>query len=238
MNRPRNLPSLASALALAAALSTSAAAQAGPTLAADLDLGTSVGQGTTARTNSAPYTGPVASLPALYLVGFRLRAGWRFDVGPVWILPEIGGGYDVERMHEGSGIQGYPLPRAFAGGRAGVSLPIAPLVRFEPGIYGHVGYARYWLTGGPDNGLANDVGLSLDLRIFRYLIVGAQVGYDVVTLWQPQPTSGSSPPPPMSGCSAFGMCGTVPATPIGTVGSVALTDKWVSYGVHAGVLFW
>ncbi len=236
MNRSR---ALSSALALAATFSASHPAHAGPTVAADLDLGTPVGRGIAASIASAvPPTGPVASLPALWIVGFRVRAGWRFDVGPVWLLPEIGGGYDVERTHEGTGIHGYPLPRGFGGARAGVSLPLAPLVRFEPGIYGHVGYARYWLTGGPDDGLANDVGLSLDLRILRYLIVGAQVGYDVVTVWKSPPVSPSYPPPPMSGCSAFGPCSGSQLPPPASGGSVALADKWLSYGVHAGVLFW
>jgi hypothetical protein len=237
MNRPRT----SAALALAAPLSTSSAAHAGPTVATDLDLGTSVGQGITAYTrSSSPPTGPVASFPALYVVGFRVRAGWRFDVGPVWLLPEIGGGYDVERFHEGAGVQGYALPRAFGGGRAGVSVPLAPSLRFEPGVYGHTGYARYWLTGGPDDGLANDVGLSLDLRFLRYFIVGAQVGYDVVTVWQSPPTS-SLTTPPMSGMcsmSAFGMCAASAMPSSASGGSTATADKWVSYGIHAGVLLW
>jgi hypothetical protein len=211
----RHAPSVAAALAVAAALSSGRSSHAGPTVATDLDLGTSVGQGITAPTTAAP-SGPVASLPALYVVGFRLRAGWRFDVGPVWLLPEVGGGYDVERFHEGTGIQGYPLPRAFTGARAGVSLPLAPLVQFEPGIYAHVGYARYWLAGEPDNGLANDVGLSLDLRVLRHFIVGAQVGYDVVTLLQSPVTT-----PAMTGMcrvSAFGMCAANP--------TLMLASRW------------
>ena len=86
---------------------------------------------------------------------------------------------------------------------------------------GHVGYARY--LGGAWNGLANDVandgvandvGLSLDLRLLGRLVVGAHVGYDVITVWQ-----------------SFAMYD--PALP-----TAALADRWVGSGVHAGVLFW
>jgi hypothetical protein len=241
----RHAPTLAAALTLAATLSTTRSAHAGPTVAADLDLGTSVGQGVNAYVRGLnPSGGSISPPAALYVTGLRLRAGWRFDVGPVWILPEVGGGYDVERFQDGPSGGGHPLPRAFGGARAGVSLPLAPLVRFEPGIYGHAGYARYWLTAAPDNGLASDVGLALDLHLFRYLIVGAQVGYDVVTLWQPLPTSGPTTPPMSGTCpmTAFGTCTTSPTStstpaPI-SGGSVALADRWVSYGIHAGVLFW
>ena len=80
----------------------------------------------------------------LYIVGFRIRAGWRFDVGPVFLLPELGGGYDVEHFASGTTVS-VPLgvPRVFAGGRAGFSIPLAPALRFEPAIYGHLGDAWY-----------------------------------------------------------------------------------------------
>jgi len=70
----------------------------------------------------------------------------------------------------------------------------------------------------PGNGMANDVGLALDLRILRRILVGAHVGYEVVTAFEPvqtQPLFGT----PMSHTEAY-------------------AEKWVGYGVHAGVLFW
>ena len=179
------------AAALAALLAASSPALAGPTVSADLDLGTSIGR------DSAP------SASLLYIAGFRIRAGWRFSLGPVFLVPEIGGGYDVQRF---TGAPDGSLPRVFGGARAGLSLPVLPLLHVEPGLYGHVGYA-------PSNGagLANDVGIALDLRLLRVLLIGAHVGYEVVTRW-------------------------VSLAPLSSE-SVAVADKWIGYGVHAGVVF-
>jgi hypothetical protein len=228
----RSLPLLITPLALAVSLTLAPSAHAGPTVAADLDLGTSVKRDylPAGDQNPEPY-----SPSALYVTGFRIRAGWRFDVGPVFLLPEIGGGYDVERF----AFSGFPtitssLPRVFAGGRAGLSLPLAPLLRLEPAIYGHVGDA--WYQGEVrGNGLATDVGLALDLRILKLVLVGVHVGYDVVTVWESLP-SGDMVNPPAPNCVQT-VTGCVPQTPVST-GPFALADRWVSYGVHAGVLFW
>jgi hypothetical protein len=57
---------------------------AGPTVSADLDLGTST------RSTASDTLGVLPSPAPLYIVGFVVRAGWRFDVAPVWFLPEIG----------------------------------------------------------------------------------------------------------------------------------------------------
>jgi hypothetical protein len=234
---------LATGLLATAALSFAPTVQAGPTVAADMDLGACVGQGITSYTRGlAPTTGPVPGPAALYVAGFRIRAGWRFDIGPVWILPELGGGYDAERFQTGPTTQSYPLPRAFGGARAGLSLPLAAALRLEPAVYGHVGYAHYWLGGESDDGLANDVGLSLDLRFLKYFIVGAQVGYEVVTLWQPVRSSPSSTPPTGGCMTAFGTPVPCSQPPTGAgasaATSVATADKWIGYGIHAGVLFW
>ena len=66
----------AACLALGAVLTTAAPARAGGTLDVDFNLATHVGQETV-------------------LYGVAGRAGWRFDVGPVWIQPEAGGEYMV-----------------------------------------------------------------------------------------------------------------------------------------------
>ncbi len=222
-------PAFAFVAILATALALTSPAAAGPTVAADLDLGTSVKR--TYLPGAAPDGGPTPPA-ALYLVGLRIRAGWRFDVGPVFLLPEIGGGYDVERF-TGAPSSALSLPRVFGGARAGLSLALAPALRFEPAIYGHAGDA--WYAGARGNGLALDTGLALDLRLLKYVIVGVQVGYDVVTVWQSQP-SGSLVNPPTSGCAPLATgCATSTTTP---AGALALADGWVSYGVHAGVLFW
>ena len=193
------LPVLAAAAALTVLVTAAPSALAGPTVSADLDLGTSIGR------DLAPSPGPSGAAPTslLYIAGFRIRAGWRFSLGPLLLVPEIGGGYDVQRF---SGAPDGSLPRVFVGGRGGLSLPVLPLVRFEPGLYGHIGYAP-----GTGPGLANDVGLALDLRLLRFLLVGAHVGYEVVTRW-------------------------LSAAPFSS-GTVAIADRWIGYGVHAGVVF-
>jgi hypothetical protein len=219
MNRPI-LPSaimttrhlLALPLLLALTALPTASAHAGPTVSADLDLGTS--------TKSTP--GEEVPPSPLYIAGFLVRAGWRFDVAPVWLLPEIGAGYAVERF---ATISGGPslnanLARFFAGGRIGWSGPLQPDLHLEPSIYGHVGGGWYSGYYNQATGYACDVGLSLDLRIRRHFIVGAQVGYDVVTV----PPVPAAPAPPLAGY--------IP------MASPAVADPWVSYGIHAGWLFW
>ena len=108
MHPPHIRPVLAATLALAA-LANPTPAHAGPCVSADLDLGTSVKRDSV---YSGPYTGPTAGPSPLYIVGFRLRAGWRLDLGPVGLLPELGGGYDRERIAAPSD-PGVGLPRAF-----------------------------------------------------------------------------------------------------------------------------
>ncbi len=147
----------------------------------------------------------------LYVVGFRVRAGWRFDLGPIWLLPELGGGYDNER--DAAGNPGVSLPRAFGGLRGGVSLPVAPAFRLEPAVYGHLGWAWY-VTSAPMDGLAADVGAALDLRFLQRFMVGVHLGYDVVTT----KLTVEGPPPSSS--------------------TVALADGWLAYGLHAGAMFW
>ncbi len=205
MTRSPLLPMLSAPLALAA-LTLSPPAHAGPTVSANLDLGTSVGSST---------GGPMGDYPPVAVEGFRVRGGWRFDLGPIWLVPEIGAGYDVLYYFVGS----VSLPRVFGGARAGVSLPLAPTLRFEPGIYGHVGYAYFGDALLPGNAMTNDVGLALDLRLLQRILVGAHVGYEVVTTWQPAMTT------PLPG-----------GTPMAY--TVAYAEKWIGYGVHAGVLFW
>jgi len=221
MNTSRPLRALPLLLALSAPLTSATPAHAGPTASADLDLGTS----------TRP-TSPGGPSP-LYTVGITLRAGWRLalDRVPVWFLPEIGASYAVDRIRSGVGSTvgstTSPLGRIFGGGRVGWTYGLRPELRFEPSIFGHAG------AGWPVAGLigsAFDVGLSLDLRIREHFIVGAQVGYDVVTVYPPSTTY-----PPTTVIIA----GTPVTLPGGTTGPFPpIADPWVSYGVHAGWLFW
>lgn len=196
-------PLSALVLATAPAVLAAPSAHAGPTASVDLDFGTA--------TNSAPGpTGIYASPSPLYTAGFVLRVGWRFDVAPVWFVPEIGGGYVVERFEPipttTSAVSGH-VGLLFGGGRFGFSVVVQPELRFEPGVFGHVGGGWY---SSSLNAPAFDVGLALDLRIRRRFIVGAHVGYDVVILSH-VPNEFLTPP---------------------------VTDPWVSYGLHGGFLFW
>src|SRR5580704_16421353 len=97
----RILPPIVFPLALAlAALTHTTPAQAGPTAAADLDLGTSIKRDYRPDQQSSGLAPP----SALYVAGFRIRAGWRFVCAPVWPPPEIGGGYAVEPFPPPPGI--------------------------------------------------------------------------------------------------------------------------------------
>jgi hypothetical protein len=174
---------------------------AGPTASVDLLFGTS----------TQSLAGPAdAMLPSsLYTAGFGLRAGWRFDFGPVWLLPEIGGGYVVERFQ--SSLEGAHVGRFVAGARIGWSRVVRPELCFEPAVFAHGGGGWY---DSELHGPAYDVGLSLDLRIKRRFIAGVHVGYDALAHSIASQEGPFGPP------------------------FVTVTDGWVSYGVHGGYLFW
>jgi hypothetical protein len=220
---------------LTLALLTTGTAHAGPTVAADLDLGTST-------THAAPgvvQSSPVVVTSPLYMVGFTLRAGWRFDVGSFFLQPEIGGGYAVERdtiapsftATTGVGsVTGTPLGRFFGGGRAGFSGVLGPRLRIEPAIFGHAGVASY---GASPAGSVFDAGVSLDLRIRGSLLVGVHGGYDVVTVWHPAAAAQAGAPKCVSTAT-----GPVCLPPAQVIQPPPRADPWVGYGVHAGWLFW
>ncbi len=208
------------ALTLSAVLLTTPA-HAGPTVSADLDLGTS----TRSTPSDCLCTSGATPLP-LYIAGFALRAGWRFDVGPagvapLWLLPELGWSYVVERLQSAPATTFPPdssLLRFFVGGRIGVSVALRPELQLEPSVYGHVGGGTYDGEYIDSTGTAFDVGLSVDLRVRQHFLVGAQVGYDVVSV----------PSHPNIAPNGFPLPGFTPG----------FADPWVSYGIHAGWLFW
>jgi hypothetical protein len=101
-------------------------------------------------------------------VGVTGRLGWRFNAGPIYLQPEIEGSYltfDADNGHIG---------RFLAGGRLGLDTFV------QPSIYGHAGWG--WLNSDAlaANSGAFDVGVSLDVRLVRHLLVGVQMGYNVV----------------------------------------------------------
>ena len=115
------------------------------------------------------------------------------------------------------------------GGRIGWTYALRPEIRFEPSIFGHAGAGWY---GSAPIGSAFDVGLSLDLRIRGHFIVGAQVGYDVVTRYPHPP---ALPCTPVIVQTATGPV-TLPCE--NPLPLPAESDPWVTYGVDAGWLFW
>jgi hypothetical protein len=148
----------AASLTLCAVLSKAAPARAGGTLDADFNLATQVGQGTV-------------------LYGIAGRAGWRFDLGPVWIQPEAGGEYvAVPCCLAGLGTQIH-IARVFGGARLGATDRIGGVI--EPSLFGHAGYG--WLAP-PMSGPAFDVGFALDVRIVQLFRFGLQGAYNVVSV--------------------------------------------------------
>jgi hypothetical protein len=148
----------AASLALCAVLSTATPARAGGTFDVDFNLATDVGQET-------------------MLYGVAGRAGWRFDVGPVWIQPEAGGEYvAVPCCLAGLGTQIH-VARVFGGARLGAADRIGGVV--EPSLFGHAGYG--WLAASL-NGPAFDVGFALDVRLVQFFRFGVQGAYNLVTV--------------------------------------------------------
>lgn len=166
---PRSSPlRVASSLAFALALLGGVGeAQAGVSLSAELNGGMTF-QGLPVNNR---FGGGVTGL-----------LGYRFHLGPVFLGPEIGGGY----MHFDSGasyVRFHPA-RAFGGVRFGVGRTV------QPQIYAHLGYG--WLGGLADldlEGYTADAGLALDFNLLRVLSIGVHAGY-VVTQIEP---SGGGP---------------------------------------------
>ncbi len=132
-------------------LTASREAAAGPSIGADFNLGK-----------------PVGDTGGSLTTGIDGRLGYRIGLGPIFLEPEIGGGY---LAFSGSGASQH-LERVFAGGRFG----LGGLV--QPQIYGHGGYG--WITSdlhGPEG----DVGFALNFKLIPYFHFGAQVGYNVVS---------------------------------------------------------
>jgi hypothetical protein len=183
-------------LALASLLATvlfasSARADSGGRLTADLDLGSTT------------------DFSTRMTVGGALRFGWRFDLGRVWLEPEIGGAYAALTGVGCDFCRGMNHTlRGFGGMRLGGAGLLAGVI--EPALFGHVGYGRVLgaheynadpSTGGP----AADVGFAIDAVLTRHFRFGGQAAYNVIAT---RDEASSAPPP-----------------------------KWITFGLHAGVAF-
>jgi hypothetical protein len=166
-----------------------ARAEVGGQIDADLDLGF-----------------PMVDIPAPALaVGGRF--GWRFDPGPVWIQPEVGGSYTGFFFHRCDGcLPANHASRILGGLRFGGAGLISGVI--EPALFGHAGYgwAQVIRSG---RGPAFDLGFALDVKAVRHFHFGVHGAYNVVM----------SSVDVVSGASA-------PAT-----------VRWLSYGVHLGAAF-
>lgn len=102
-------------------------------------------------------------------VGFSGRLGYRFDIGPLWLAPELGGGYLTFGDVDGQAL--HPS-RMYGGGRVGLDGFV------QPQLYVHAGYG--WLGDLGDvslEGALFEVGVAVDLRVLPVLGIGAHAGF-------------------------------------------------------------
>jgi hypothetical protein len=188
-------------LGLSALAPTPARADVGARVDADLELG-----------------GPIGFEARSFAVGAGGRLGWRFDLGPLWLQPEVGGSYvaflgNVDFANHLVTYTGKHVTRVTGGLRLGGAGLIARVL--EPALFGHAGYG--WADGEYTDlpmrkGPAFDVGLAIDLKLVRHLSLGVQGAYNVVTF----------PPPPYY---------------LDLDASRSASVQWVSFGVHVGASF-
>ena len=189
-------------------------------LDADLDLGS-----------------PMGMSESRLSLGVGGRLGWRLEVGPVWLQPEVGGSYTAFTTYTPRGSPNPLMPdplfcevclhlitehpaRVFGGLRLGGAGLISGVI--EPALFGHAGYG--WVTSGVDgyrswSGSINpaylldrsaptfDFGIALDVNAFRQVRFGVHGAYDVVAY-------------PTRVTDRAGFQGAV---------------SWLSYGLHLGV---
>jgi len=133
-------------------------AEVGGHVDADFDLGTSATEGA-------------------LTVGGGGRFGWRFDLGRVWLQPEVGGHYTALTL-VGCDlcVHGAHVARVTGGARLGGSGLISGVI--EPALFAHGGYG--WLTSEA-KGPVFDVGFALDVAAVRYSRFGVQGAYNLIS---------------------------------------------------------
>lgn len=92
------------------------------------------------------------------------RLGYRLSLGPIFLQPEIQGGF----------VSFDPTLFTRFGGGARVGL--GGIV--QPSLYAHAGYGT--ANQGVSGGFRMDAGLALDIRVVPFLSFGAHVGYDML----------------------------------------------------------
>jgi hypothetical protein len=149
MTRARGLIAIGSFVG--ASLVASQEARAGVFLGAEFDGGAGFGM--------PPHTtiGP----------GFLATFGYRFGLGPVFLQPEIQGGYSV--------FPGADTPPHVARVLGGARFGLGGLV--QPQLFAHVGGG---FTGAPGSGPAIDGGIALAFKLIPVFSFGVQGAYNVV----------------------------------------------------------
>src|SRR5262249_13835879 len=145
-------PSIIKVATLLAVMFAAGAANAGPTIGADLDLGIPL--------NSRGDSGG----------GFGIRLGQELHVPLLTLTPELG-----FTFHDFSGDFGPKIYRGIAGLRAGIGEVI------RPGAFAHVGFGHFVPTvGSNETGFSFDAGGFIDLTFIPFLNFGVHAAYNRV----------------------------------------------------------
>ena len=144
------------AAAIAVLVAAPSEAQAGTYIGAGFDFGSPIDD----TRGAAP------------LYGFGGQIGYRFNLGPVFIQPEVIGNFTIFPNDQIYGPQTSNVFRLGGGGRFGLSGMI------QPQIYAHAAGGFFRID---DVQPAFDVGFALAFKLVPFFRFGVQVGYNVVT---------------------------------------------------------
>lgn len=143
-------------LVAAFVLAASREARAGVTIGAEYNAGQQI-------------DGPSNAKSAFGFVG---GLGYRFNLGPIFLQPEVQGSYMTFPTTADTHV---PLWRALGGGRFGLG------GMFQPSLYGHAGVGWRGADVG-NHGKALDCGFMMAFKLIPVLIFGGQIGYNVASL--------------------------------------------------------
>lgn len=177
------------------ALLTPTLAHAGAAIGVDLELGAPIAPG------------------MRYGASVGARVGYRFDLGPVWVQPEVGGAF--MSFQASPEVYGVDMPRLFGGARLG--LGVSRVV--QPALYGQGGIGWQGVRG---HGPLGSVGLALDIAIVPHFTFGAQVAYNALAKSE---LHGTTAIQPLGGSTVLPTLGVLPSI------------QWISAGLHGGFTF-